>query len=52
MLMAGEAQSSLQTTFRTRSGARLRVEGNAALQLEGFAFPRHPLLERGRTFNE
>jgi PAS domain S-box-containing protein len=34
-LAAGESQSSLQTTFRTRAGARLRVEGNAAVQLEG-----------------
>ena len=34
-VMAGEGQTSLQTTFRTRAGARLRVEGNAAVQLEG-----------------
>jgi PAS domain S-box-containing protein len=34
-VLAGEGQGNLQTTLRTRGGARLRVEGNAAVQLEG-----------------
>jgi PAS domain S-box-containing protein len=34
-VMAGESHSNVVTTFRTRAGGRLRLEGNVAPQLEG-----------------